>query len=146
MKKGDFIVPQVEPSSTEEFKDSRMLIVDDSPTTCRVFRKRLESFGASVIEAENGKVALRTIEEEIDSLDMIFCDIEMPEVNGFELCYRLHQSEWYDGTPIVMVSTRSDAKDVIRSLKLGAEDYVPKPFDQDLLVKVIRRVMDNGRA
>jgi CheY-like chemotaxis protein len=119
------------------------LIVDDSDPTRRIFRSLLETFNFEVEEACNGKEALSKIEERIDRLHLIFSDISMPVMDGFELCYRLQQEAWYDGTPFVLVSTESDANNVIRGLKLGADDFMPKPFDKEITAQVIGRVMQN---
>jgi putative two-component system response regulator len=119
------------------------LVVDDSDPTRRIFRNLLEEFGFQVEEARNGKEALSQIEKRIDELHLIFSDISMPIMDGFELCYRLQQEEWYDGTPFVLVSTESDANNVIRGLKLGADDFMPKPFDKEMTAQVIGRVMQN---
>ncbi len=119
------------------------LVVDDSDPTRRIFRNLLEEFDFQVEEARNGKEALSQIEKRIDELHLIFSDISMPIMDGFELCYRLQQEEWYDGTPFVLVSTESDANNVIRGLKLGADDFMPKPFDKEMTAQVIGRVMQN---
>ena len=122
------------------FNGLHVLIADDSQTTRRVFKMRLEELGISVTAAEDGAAALSKIRENTERLDIIFCDIQMPKMDGYELCKTLSESSWFDGTPIVMVSTCSDAKEVIKALKLGADDFIPKPFERDLLVKVIKRV------
>ncbi len=122
---------------------SRALMIEDSRTTRRIFRSLLESFGIEVAEANDGKEALEYLEKEMAATDLIFSDIRMPTMDGFEFCYRLQQAQWYDGTPLVMVSTQSDADSVIRVLKLGADDYIPKPFDKDVLAQVIGRVMQH---
>ena len=115
-------------------------MADDSSTTRRVFQARLESLGITVAEAEDGEVALSMIQKASGAYDIIFCDIQMPRMNGYDLCRALGSAPWFDNTPIVMVSTCSDAKAVIMALKLGADDFIPKPFERDLLVKVIKRI------
>ncbi|MCK4303847.1 MAG: response regulator [Candidatus Eisenbacteria sp.] len=123
---------------------TRALVIDDSATTRRIFRSQLESLAIEVAEASDGKEALEYLEREIESTQLVLSDISMPTMDGFEFCYRLQQAPWYDGTPLVMVSTQSDATSVIRVLKLGADDYIPKPFDQEVLAQVIGRVMTHG--
>lgn len=122
------------------FNGLNVLVADDSNTTRRVFQARLEDLGMTVTAVSDGDAALARLHEGREKFDIIFCDIQMPRMNGYELCKKLNESSWFDGTPIVMVSTCSDAKEVIRALKLGADDFIPKPFERDLLVKVIRRV------
>ena len=120
----------------------RVLIVEDSTATRRILTALLrEEFGMVVSEAPDGDQALAQLEQDVSALDLILSDISMPSINGYELCDRLRHADWYDGTPVVMVSTQSDAPSVIRVLKLGAEDPVPKPFDTAILGRVIGRVL-----
>ena len=121
--------------------DAKTLIVDDSVPTRRIFRCILQKIGFEVDEAVNGQEALEILEQKIDQYCIIFSDISMPKMDGFELCYRLQHQVWYDGTPFVLVSTESDANNVIKGLKLGADDFMPKPFDQEIAELVIARVM-----
>ncbi|MDR1486147.1 MAG: response regulator [Planctomycetaceae bacterium] len=117
------------------------LIVDDSVPTRRIFRTILEELGFTVNEAVNGKVALEKLKEQLPETMIIFSDISMPVMDGFEFCFRLMQEQWYDGTPFVLVSTESDAKNVIKGLKLGADDFLPKPFDKEIVSLVLLRIL-----
>ncbi|MDR1491531.1 MAG: response regulator [Planctomycetaceae bacterium] len=119
----------------------RAFIVDDSVPTRRIFRNILEEIGLEVEEAVNGQQALEQLQENGNKYCIIFSDISMPKMDGFELCYRLQQESWYKGTPFVLVSTESDATNVIKGLKLGADDFMPKPFDREMAEIVIARVM-----
>jgi PleD family two-component response regulator len=121
--------------------DAKTLIVDDSVPTRRIFRNILTKIGFEVDEAINGVQALEILEKQIGQYCIIFSDISMPKMDGFELCYKLQRQDWYDGTPFVLVSTESDANNVIKGLKLGADDFMPKPFDQDIAELVVARVM-----
>ncbi|MCL2622566.1 MAG: response regulator [Planctomycetaceae bacterium] len=121
--------------------DAKALIVDDSVPTRRIFHGILQKIGFDVDEAINGQEALDILEHKIGQYCIIFSDISMPKMDGFELCYKLQRQEWYDGTPFVLVSTESDANNVIKGLKLGADDFMPKPFDQEIAELVIARVM-----
>jgi len=121
----------------------KAIIIEDSVPTRRIFRNILQKIGFEVDEAINGKEALEVLEQKIDQYSIIFSDISMPKMDGFELCYRLQQQTWYKGTPIVLVSTESDATNVIKGLKLGADDFMPKPFDQEIAELVIARVMSH---
>jgi CheY-like chemotaxis protein len=123
---------------------TRALVVEDSTATRRIFRSLLTNLGVEVSEAADGEEGLNHLEEKIKETDIIFSDISMPNVDGFEFCYRLQQAPWYDGTPLVMVSTRSDAANVIRTLKYGADDYLPKPFDSRELALIMGRVLAHG--
>jgi two-component system chemotaxis response regulator CheY len=119
----------------------KAFIVDDSVPTRRIFRNILEELGFAVNEAVNGKAALEKLQTLLPETMIIFSDISMPVMDGFEFCFRLMQEEWYDGTPFVLVSTESDAKNVIKGLKLGADDFLPKPFDKEIVSLVLLRIL-----
>ncbi len=117
------------------------MVIDDSATMRRIFEKQLSDLGLGVTACNDGQEALEVLSREIERTTIIFSDIQMPTLDGFEFCWRLQQADWYDGTPLVMVSTCSDAASVIRVLKLGADDFIPKPFNRDDLAQIIERVL-----
>ncbi|MDR0520509.1 MAG: response regulator [Planctomycetaceae bacterium] len=121
-------------------ENPKALIVDDSVPTRRIFRMILEELGFAVTEAVHGKAALEKLEGLIAETTIIFSDISMPVMDGFEFCFKLMQRPWYDGTPFVLVSTESDAQNVIKGLKFGADDFLPKPFDKEIVSLVILRI------
>ncbi len=118
----------------------KAFMVDDSVPTRRIFRMILEELGFEVAEAVNGKQALEKLASVIADTMIVFSDISMPQMDGFEFCFRLMQEPWYDGTPFVLVSTESDAQNVIKGLKLGADDFLPKPFDKEIVAQVLLRI------
>ena len=118
----------------------KAFIVDDSVPTRRIFRTILEELGFTVSEAVNGKLALEKLEHEIAGTTIIFSDISMPEMDGFEFCFKLMQQPWYNCAPFILVSTESDAKNVIKGLKFGADDFLPKPFDKEIVAQVLMRI------
>ena len=124
---GAFVVPT----------GSRALIADDSTATRQVLRSVLEILGLEVVEARDGSEAFKLLEERFADIDIVLSDINMPGLDGFELFRRLRDASWFQDTPFVLVSTQSDAQSVIRGLKMGADDYIPKPFDQELVAQVI---------
>ncbi len=117
------------------------VVIDDSATMRRIFDKQLHDLGLDVTTFNDGREALAALETRIQNTTIIFSDIQMPSMDGFEFCWRLQQAPWYDGTPLVMVSTCSDADSVIRVLKLGADDFIPKPFNREDLAQIIERVL-----
>jgi CheY-like chemotaxis protein len=123
---------------------TKALVVEDSAATRRIFRNLLKGLGIECDDAPDGEEALALLQRRLDEFDIIFTDISMPKMDGFELCHSLHQAPWYDGTPLVMVSTQSDASNVIQSLKLGCDDYLPKPFDREVLARIVGRVLNHA--
>ena len=121
--------------------DAHAMVIDDSATMRRIFTNQLQDLGLSVTACNDGREAIDALAREIDRTAIIFSDIQMPTMDGFEFCWRLQQADWYDGTPLVMVSTCSDAASVVRVLKLGADDFIPKPFTREDLAQIVERVL-----
>jgi CheY-like chemotaxis protein len=124
-------------------RDAHAVVIDDSATMRRIFERELGGLGLAVQAYNDGREALEGLERTIDQTTVIFSDIQMPSMDGFEFCWRLQQAPWYDGTPLIMVSTLSDATSVIRVLKLGADDFIPKPFNREDLAQIIERVLSH---
>jgi two-component system alkaline phosphatase synthesis response regulator PhoP len=118
----------------------RILIVEDEPTLAMTLADRLESEGYAVEHAASGELALA--KAAADTFDMVILDIMLPGQDGFEVCRQLRQQRL--DYPILMLTARSLITDKVVGLKLGADDYVTKPFDFiELLARVevlLRRV------
>ena len=114
----------------------RILAVDDDLVVLKFLRANLQAEGYDVLTALDGAEALQVIEKE--SPDLIILDIMMPEMDGFEVCYRLR--EWSQ-VPIIMLSARDDEEDKVKSLDLGADDYLTKPFGVKEFLARIRSVL-----
>ncbi len=111
----------------------KILVVDDDPRLLRFVRANLESRGYRVTTAFEGVGALEAIEQEMPEL--IVLDIMLPgEFDGYELCARVRQ---FSTVPIIMLTARGDEQDKVKGLRLGADDYLTKPFSaQELLARV----------
>jgi len=108
---------------------AKILFVDDNPDVVVFAVDQLEYFGYEVQIARNGAQALRRVEE--DRPDLIVLDIMMPEVDGYEVCRRLKSSADTRSIPILMLSAKGQTQDKVMGLDVGADDYLPKPYDQD---------------
>jgi two-component system KDP operon response regulator KdpE len=100
----------------------------------------LEREGYEVIQAANGKEGLRHLAR--SQPDLVLLDIMMPEVNGWETCRRIRE---ISNVPIIMLTARSQEMDIVRGLKMGADDYVTKPFDLSELRARIRALLRRSR-
>ncbi len=113
-------------------KKTSILLVDDDPQLIRLVRANLESVGYAVLTALDAKSALNTLD--IEMPDLIILDIMLPEVDGYEICQRIRQ---FSDIPIIMLTAKVEDMDKVRGLKLGADDYLTKPFNvQELLARV----------
>ena len=132
-------------SSSANLTGKKAFILDDSAATRKIIAALLKQVGVISSSTDGGSYALKHLEESIAEYDVIFSDITMPGMDGLEFIYSIQRAPWYDGTPIIMVSTNSDATLVIQALKLGADDYIPKPFDKSILALTLERVLVNDQ-
>ncbi len=118
----------------------RALVVDDYGSMRAVIKKLLVGAGCYVAESENGLEGLEQLKKE--SFDIVFSDIVMPVMDGFELCQEIRSRKEFHGIPIVVMSTHSDASYLIKAINMGADDYITKPVEPKLLEKVIARLLE----
>jgi CheY-like chemotaxis protein len=115
-----------------------ILVVEDEIVTQRLMRKILEERGYEVVVAADGVEALMTLSNM--KFDLIVCDINMPNMDGFKLLEFLNQKDIL--IPVIFVTVREDVEDEIKGLALGAKDYIRKPINRDLLLLRIRKALD----
>jgi two-component system chemotaxis response regulator CheY len=111
----------------------RALVVDDSRTVRIIIGNILREIGIEVVEAGNGLEALEQIERDPE-VDLMLLDWNMPEMNGFELLRAVRARRAYDGLRILMVTSESRGDQVVKALSAGANEYLMKPFNKDVLV------------
>jgi len=104
-----------------------ILIVDDDPAIRDVCREVLQAQGYSTLEAENGRQALQIAERQ--PIDAILLDLMLPDLDGFQVTERVRSLRQTADVPIIFISARGQTTDKVRALKLGADDYMVKPFD-----------------
>jgi adenylate cyclase len=115
-------------------RQPRILVVDDVPQNVRLLEAILTSHGYSVTSASSGPEALEKVSAELP--DLLLLDIQMPEMNGYEVCRRLRADPATEFLPVVMI-TSSDTEVRVNALEAGADDFITKPFDQqELLIRV----------
>jgi two-component system alkaline phosphatase synthesis response regulator PhoP len=110
----------------------RLLIVEDEPHIASGLRFNLEAEGHQVDVVEDGESALRVITERPHSIDAMVLDVMLPGIDGFAVATALRAQAWLH--PILMLTARGRAEDVLRGFEAGADDYLPKPFDLNILV------------
>ncbi len=113
-------------------KKTSILLVDDEPQLLRLVRSNLELAGYRVFTALDARTALKLVDTEMP--DLIILDIMLPEMDGYELCRRIRE---FSSVPIIMLTAKVEDSDKVRGLKLGADDYLTKPFSvQELLARI----------
>jgi signal transduction histidine kinase len=108
-----------------------LLVVDDDANNRDVLSRRLERQGHQTVTAANGKDALALLAGQ--GFDLVLLDLMMPEMDGFEVLRRIKADPSLAKTPVVMISALSEIENVARCIEMGAEDYLPKPFNPTLL-------------
>lgn len=121
---------------TQSATQGNVLVVDDSPTMRRVLASILVGNGYRVFLEESGAQAIARAETEPP--DIFLVDVEMPEMDGFELCEQLKSRPVLRDIPVIFISAHTDRFDKIRAFGVGAADYVTKPFDIDEVQARIR--------
>jgi len=114
--------------------DFLILLVDDTPDNLRILGNILEGRYRTAV-ATNGAIALNFVKKRCP--DLILLDIMMPEMNGFDVCRRLKESPETCDIPIIFLSARTETDDIVNGLRMGAVDYITKPFSkEELMVRV----------
>ncbi len=109
-----------------------VLIVDDNANNLRFLGSMLSTHGYKIALAANGQECLDFMEKQVP--DLIFLDIMMPDINGFDVCKTLKVNERTAIAPIIFVSALSNTKQIIKAFESGGSDYVTKPFDKDEII------------
>ena len=114
---------------------SRVLVVDDTESVRSLFRKLLSSDGHDVVAAADGAAALEAVQRHRP--DVVLLDVDMPAMDGLEVCRRLKADPGTRLTPVVMVTGQTDLNDRLRGIEAGADEFLSKPVHpQELRVRV----------
>ena len=115
----------------------RILVIDDSNTIRRSAEIFLKQGGHDVMLAEDGFDALAKVNDYQPQL--IFCDILMPRLDGYQTCAIIKRNQKYSTVPVVMLSSKDGVFDKARGRMVGAQDYLTKPFTKDQLLQAVRQ-------
>lgn len=121
---------------------ARILLVEDSPTQAVSTRSALVAAGHAVEVARNGRAGLASAQN--GGFDLVITDVRMPLMDGFELCRTL-KDQFGQALPVILLTSVTDAEDVVRSLEAGADNFVGKPFDPEVLLERVARTLERAR-
>jgi signal transduction histidine kinase len=124
-------IPLLDAEGTTSAEGGLLLVVDDDANNRDVLSRRLERQGHQIVAAANGKDALALLAGQ--GFDLVLLDLMMPEMDGFEVLRQIKADPALSETPVVMISALSEIESVARCIEMGAEDYLPKPFNPTLL-------------
>jgi len=117
----------------------RVLIVDDNPANVDILRARLAANGYEIVTASDGEQALDAVRQHLP--DLVLLDVMMPKLDGIEVCRRLRADASIPFVPIILVTAKSEPKDVVAALEAGGDEYLTKPVDQAALVARVKSML-----
>lgn len=135
--------PTALPATAAPSTHGLLLIVDDDEKNRDILSRRLKREGYSIMMAESGLQALERVREY--SFDLILLDIMMPEMNGFQVLEALKNDPDLRPIPVIMISAMDEIQGVVRCIEMGAEDFLPKPFNPVLLRARIGAIFERKR-
>ncbi|MBW3614805.1 MAG: response regulator [Actinobacteria bacterium] len=125
----------------------RVLVVEDSRSQAEMLRADLEDAGWDVVVASDGQEALSLVAGSGSApVDLVISDVVMPRMGGYELCRALKADSRLAGMPVVLLTSLSDAAEVVRGLEAGADNFLHKPYDREHLVSRVDSILASRRA
>jgi two-component system, chemotaxis family, sensor histidine kinase and response regulator PixL len=124
-------------------RSNSILVIDDSITTRQSLCLTLEKFGYRTLEAKDGQEALQILRQKTSELKLVVCDVEMPNMNGFEFLNVYRQDPHLTHIPVVMLTSRSNDKHRQFAAHLGAVDYFIKPYVEQNFISAIEKIIEN---
>jgi twitching motility two-component system response regulator PilG len=128
--------PNQEKLTPDQLSKIKVMVIDDSNTIRRSAEIFLKSSGCQVILAEDGFDALAKISNEHP--DLIFVDIMMPRLDGYQTCSLIKRNARYKTTPVIMLSSKDGLFDRARGRMVGSDQYLTKPFTQETLLDAVQ--------
>jgi len=138
---------EIEPLSTPEIGEKvteTILVVDDSMTARQALAATLKKAGYEVIHAQNGKEALLQVQQRNAEIRAIFCDVEMPKMNGFEFLSQYRRELGEAALPVIMLTSRNSQKHRQVASALGAAAYLTKPYQETVLISTLKEAMSQS--
>jgi twitching motility two-component system response regulator PilG len=129
-------------STSESFSGLTVMVIDDSNTIRRSAEIFLGKTGAKVVLAEDGFDALAKIADH--QPDLIFCDVLMPRLDGYQTCALIKKSPKFKSTPVVMLSSKDGLFDKAKGRMVGSDHYLTKPFTKDSLLLAVSEFARKG--
>jgi two-component system sensor histidine kinase/response regulator len=117
-----------------------ILLVDDNPHNLQVLGKLLQEEKYEIEFAVNGEATLEWLKNK--KFDLILLDLNMPGMNGFEVCKRIRSDKTMYEVPIIFLSAESERESILKGFEVGAQDYVTKPFDSRELLARVKTQLD----
>ncbi len=127
-----------------EAKKPMVLIVDDVPKNLQVLASTLRDEDCQIAAATRGQKALEMMDKILP--DLILLDVMMPEMNGFEVCEKLKSNPATKEIPVIFLTARTESEDIVKGFRMGAADYITKPFNPEELLARVRMQLELKKA
>jgi diguanylate cyclase (GGDEF)-like protein len=124
--------------------DGRVLVAEDDEISATILLHRLEKEGLDVVRFDNGQEAYEEALREVPAL--VILDVKMPGLDGFEVLERLRKDHRFSRVPVIMLTSMGQEADIVRAFRVGADDYILKPFSPTELSARVRRLLTRGRS
>jgi diguanylate cyclase (GGDEF)-like protein len=125
-------------------RTARVLVAEDDEISATILLHRLRKEGLEVVRFDNGQDAYQAALQSVP--DLVILDVKMPGLDGFEVLERLRRNPDFGATPIIMLTSMGQEADVVRGFRVGADDYILKPFSPTELSARVRRLLKRGRS
>lgn len=132
----NIIISKISKNSALNLENKKIMIVDDDARNIFVLAAALEEYGAEIIEAENGQIALEKLKDNV--CDLILMDIMMPVMNGYETIKSIRSIDKIKHIPIIATTAKSLKGDREKCMEAGANDYISKPIDYNVLITLVK--------
>lgn len=116
------------------------MVIDDSRAMRMILSRTLSAFGYEVVQAVNGKDALAQIHQNAAPVALFLVDWNMPEMNGLDFLKNLRAEPRFQSIPVIMVTTETEADQMLAALEAGANEYVIKPFTSETIEDKLRMI------
>ncbi|OQX92136.1 MAG: sigma-54-dependent Fis family transcriptional regulator [candidate division Zixibacteria bacterium 4484_95] len=120
----------------------RILVVDDAPTTLEILRRNLTSQGYLVFTAPGVEEAIKILDS--TPIDLVVTDLKMPKISGLDLIRHIREN--FKDTEVMMITGYATVEGAVKAVKIGAEEYLPKPFTDEELFSAVKRALDKLKA
>ena len=121
-------------------KQCRVLVVEDNRDLAHIVAMHLSDLNMKVDKSYNGKDGFQLACK--NQYDLILLDIMMPKIDGYEVCRQIRANKELQGVKIIMVSARAMEDERLKGIEVGADEYITKPFDEDVLLEMVKSHLD----
>ena len=121
-----------------------ILVIEDDVSVCELLFSCLKKAECRVSVAVNGEAGLQQIEE--DPPDLVVLDLNIPGMNGLDVCRAMRRDPWMSRIPVLMLTGKTEEDDMVAGLEVGADDYMTKPFSPKLLLARVKALLRRGKA